>query len=127
MYYVIESPKVINVPISDIGHVKFIKANKDNLFMCAITSNDIMIWYCNSNLLIAFHQRADNSISIHGENHSVEWNGDSTKIAVMKPKIKSIKTSKGYIIYYKIIYENEFVITDSSSAQNACLKLDQKI
>lgn len=47
MYYVIEGPKVINVPISDISHVKFIKANKDNMFICAITSNDIMIWYCN--------------------------------------------------------------------------------
>lgn len=34
-------------------------------------------------MLIAFHQRADDSISIHGENYLIEWNNDSTKIAVM--------------------------------------------
>ena len=37
-------------------------------------------------MLIAFHQRADNSISIHGENHIVEWKNDSSKIAVMVKK-----------------------------------------
>lgn len=45
MYSVIESPKIINIPINEISHVKYIKANKDNMFICAITSNDIMIWF----------------------------------------------------------------------------------
>ena len=34
-------------------------------------------------MLIAFHQRAENSVSIHGENYLVEWKTDSSKIAVM--------------------------------------------
>jgi hypothetical protein len=34
-------------------------------------------------MLIAFHQRAENSVSIHGENYLVEWKSDSSKIAVM--------------------------------------------
>ena len=33
--------------------------------------------------MIAFHQRADNSVSIHGENYLVEWKQDSSKIVVM--------------------------------------------
>lgn len=87
-------------------------------------------------MLIAFHQRADDSISIHGENHLVEWNNDSSKIAVMVFKLiySSIldctiinlfvcfiisKTTKGYLIYYKITFENEFVISDLSYAQSA--------
>ncbi len=45
MYCVVESPKALSLPINDITHIKYMKANRDNMFICAITSNDIMIWY----------------------------------------------------------------------------------
>ena len=137
MYFVTESPKILNIPISDVSQVKYVKTNKDNMFLCAITSNEIMIWLttvrviCSTrfiwledswgclfvrlnektNMLIAFHQRASNSVSIHGENHLVEWNTDSSKIVVL--------TTKGYLIYYKITFENEYVLSDMSFAQNS--------
>lgn len=44
MYFVTESPKILNIPISDVSQVKYVKTNKDNMFLCAITSNEIMIW-----------------------------------------------------------------------------------
>jgi hypothetical protein len=53
MYYIVESPKVLNLPINDITQVKYIKANRNNMFICAITSNDIMIWY--TTVRIFFH------------------------------------------------------------------------
>jgi len=136
MYFVTESPKILNIPISDVSQVKYVKTNKDNMFLCAITSNEIMIWlttvrtcfnlFCfqndnsfwlfvrlneKTNMLLAFHQRASNSVSIHGENHLVEWNTDSSKIVVL--------TTKGYLIYYKITFENEYVLSDISFAQNS--------
>jgi hypothetical protein len=111
MYYIVESPKVLNFPITDVSHIKQLKANRDSMFICAITGNDIMIWLTTTSNLIAFYQRADNSVQIHGENHTIEWKSDSSKIVVM--------TTKGYLIYYKITFENEFVLTDLSFSQTA--------
>ena len=34
-------------------------------------------------------------------------------------KILTLQTSKGYLIYYKVLFENEFVITDVSYTQTA--------
>ena len=79
----VESPKVLSVPILEPSHVRHIKANKDSMFLCAITSIDIMIWFTPSSMMIAFHQRADNSVSIHGENCLVDWKNDTSKIVVM--------------------------------------------
>ena len=45
MYCVVESPKILNLPIVDISNIKYMKANRDNMFICIITSNDIMIWF----------------------------------------------------------------------------------
>ena len=105
MYCVVESPKVLNLPIVDLSNIKYMKANRDNMFICIITSNDIMIWfstvnklrinfkyviiiinlfsYLKTSVLVAYYQRADNSVSIHGENHLVEWKNDSSKIVIM--------------------------------------------
>ena len=113
MYCVVESPKVLNLPISGITNIKYMKANRDNMFICIITSNDIMIWFTTvsflryftlqnpnenvnfnllfisqSSMLVAFYQRADNSVSIHGENHLVEWKNDSSKIAILVFRLK---------------------------------------
>jgi hypothetical protein len=44
MYCVVESPKVLSLPVTDASHIKMIKANRDNLFLCVISGNDIMIW-----------------------------------------------------------------------------------
>ena len=44
MYCVVESPKVLNPPVADVSHIKLIKANRDNMFLCVISSSDIMIW-----------------------------------------------------------------------------------
>ncbi len=40
-------------------------------------------------MLVAFYQRADNSVSIHGENHLVEWKTDSSKIAILVFRLKN--------------------------------------
>lgn len=45
MYFVVESPQCLTVPISDMGIVKSLKANRDNMFLCVITGNYIMIWF----------------------------------------------------------------------------------
>ena len=44
MYYVVESPKVLNIPV-DVAQIKHLKANKSNMFICMLTSSDIMIWF----------------------------------------------------------------------------------
>ena len=45
MYCVIESPKLVNLPVVDIAQIKCIRANRENVFLCIITPNDIMIWF----------------------------------------------------------------------------------
>ena len=40
-------------------------------------------------MMIAFYQRADNSVSIHGENLLVEWKNDSSKIVILVCKFKN--------------------------------------
>ena len=42
-------------------------------------------------MLVAFYQRADNSVSIHGENQLVEWKNDSSKIVIMVFKALDFK------------------------------------
>ena len=51
MYCVAESVKLVNLPVTDISHIKYMKANHDNKFMCAITGNDIIIWFTPVNTL----------------------------------------------------------------------------
>ena len=50
--------------------------------------------------------------------------GKETKFSKYLPiqviyKVLTLQTSKGYLIYYKVLFENEFVITDVSYSQTA--------
>lgn len=44
MYYIVESPKVLTLPDTDLSQIKLLKANRDNMLICAITGNEIMLW-----------------------------------------------------------------------------------
>lgn len=79
MYFPLGWAKVVDSPDSKILKVV---TDKVKILFAVLHENSICIWFCKPSVPIVCYNRSEKCKSENGENTTIEWKLDSSKIAV---------------------------------------------